>query len=425
MLLISICLFFATAAPKVSMIPQSSALEPATAHASFEVAEGLKIELVAAEPLVISPVAMAFDERGRLFVVEMPGFPLGSPPGEKPIDRIALLEDTDGDGRMDRRTVYADGLAEPMGVLPWKDGIIVTVAPDVLYLRDTDGDGRADERRTLFTGFSIKQTPALRMNCPLLGPDGWVYIASGQSGGTITTPEHPERPALEMTSDVRFHPETLAIENVDGRSQYGISFDAAGRRFLCNNRMPVKHVVASAKWWQRNPRLKFSETVQECNERILRNTFRASGSCGGVPIFPLTSHYVNVDAHVGSVTAACSVLVWRGNGLPDQYKGSAFTCEPTANLVRVDRLVPDGATFAAVPSYLAETKDGRTLSGILTSETANSITLQGPLAHEEKVSRQEIVRLQALPGSLMPSGLDAAMTTQELADLLAYLRGEQ
>ncbi|MPY89925.1 MAG: dehydrogenase, partial [Luteitalea sp.] len=132
---------------KASMIPASEALAPEAALASFEVADGLQIELVASEPLVFSPVAMAFDERDRLFVVEMPGYPLGNPPGKKPADRVALLEDSDGDGRMDQRTVYADGLAYPTGVLPWKDGIIVTCAPDILFLRDTDGDGRADQRR--------------------------------------------------------------------------------------------------------------------------------------------------------------------------------------------------------------------------------------------------------------------------------------
>ena len=340
----------ATAAPKMSMIPSSAALEPAAARQAFELAEGIEIELVASEPMVISPVAMAFDDRGRLFVVEMPGFPLGNRPGQKPVDRVVMLEDTNRDGRMDKRTVYADGLAFPMGVLPWQDGVIVTCAPDILFLRDTDNDGRADQRRVLFTGFSVENTQALRINCPTLGPDGWIYIASGLSGGTIATPEHPERPALKMAADVRFDPETLVIENVVGRTQYGMSFDEAGRRFLCYNRMPVQHVVLAAKWLQRNPNLTFTETVQDCSERTMRNIFRA-GSGDGVKLFPISHNFVNVDSHAGSVTAACAVTIWRGGALPRAYQGAAFSCEPTANLVHVDRLLPTGATFAAEPMF--------------------------------------------------------------------------
>jgi putative membrane-bound dehydrogenase-like protein len=342
-------LLFAAALPKASMIPVSEVLEPNAALASFELADGLQIELVASEPMVVSPVAMAFDEHDRLFVVEMPGYPLGNPPGEKPADRIALLEDTNGDGRMDKRTIYADGLAFPTGVLPWKDGIIVTCAPDILLLRDTDGDGRANERRVLFTGFSITRNVELRINCPTLGPEGWIYIASGLSGGTITTPDHPERPALKMTADVRFQPDTLELENVDGRSQYGMSFDAAGRRFICMNRLPVQHVVLASKWLQRNPNLTFTETVEDCNERTMRNLYRAAEQPSGVQLFPISSHFVNVDSHAGSFTAACGVHIWRGSGLPQIYRGAAFSCDPTANLVHVDRLLPHGATFAAEP----------------------------------------------------------------------------
>ena len=180
-------------------------LAPDAALKAFEVADGLRVELVAAEPLVESPCAMAFDERGRLFVAENRGYPSTTNP---PQGDIALLEDTDGDGRMDKRTVFADGLTFPNGVMPWRGGLIVTCAPDVLYFKDTDGDGKADERTVLLTGFATTGSTQLRVNAPTLGPDGWIYLAAGLSGGEITCPSHPERAALHMTADVRFHPDT-------------------------------------------------------------------------------------------------------------------------------------------------------------------------------------------------------------------------
>ncbi len=205
--------------------PLPSPLSPADALKAFEVVPGLRVELVAAEPLVASPCAIAFDSKGRLFVAENRGYPIGPKEGEKPAGVIALLEDTDGDGRMDKRTVFADGLTFPNGVLPWSGGLIVTCAPDVLFLKDNDGDGVADERKVLLTGFATTGSTQLRVNAPTIGPDGLIYLAAGLSGGTVTCPSHPERPALKMTSDIRFHPKTLEVELVDGKSQYGMSFD--------------------------------------------------------------------------------------------------------------------------------------------------------------------------------------------------------
>ncbi len=333
-LLASAPLFAATPSP----------LTPGDALKSFELADDLRIELVAAEPLVASPCAIAFDAKGRMFVAENRGYPRMENPPE---GTIALLEDTNGDGRMDKRTVFADGLTYPNGVMPWKDGVIVTCAPDVIFMRDTNGDGRADEKRVLFTGFDIAKSTQLRVNAPRVGPDGWIWLAAGLSGGTITCPGHPERPALKLTADVRFHPETLEIENVDGKSQFGQSFDDFGRRIICMNRLPVQHVVLSSKWLARNPNFAFSETVQDCNERAVKTTMKGGGD--GVRLFPISSNITTADSHFGSFSAACGVFVWRGGALPERYDGTVLSCDPTANLVHVDRLQPNGATFRAVP----------------------------------------------------------------------------
>ena len=325
-------------------------LAPDDALKSFQLADpALRVELVAAEPLVMSPCAMAFDERGRLFVAENRGYPIGPKAGGKPAGTIAMLEDSDGDGRMDKRTTFADALTFPNGVMPWQGGVIVTCAPDVLFLKDTDGDGIADEKRMLLTGFATGGSTQLRVNCPTPGPDGWIYFAAGLSGGEITAPDHPERPAVKMTGDLRWQPFTGEIENVDGRSQYGMSFDDFGRRFICMNRVPVQHVVLQSKWLLRNPNLAFSETVQDCNERTVKTGLKGGGD--GVRLFPISSNITTADSHAGSFSAACAITIWRGGALPDAYRGCALTCDPTGNLIHADKLTPRGATFAATAMF--------------------------------------------------------------------------
>ena len=314
---------------------------------SFQLADSeLRVDLVAAEPLVESPCAVAFDERGQMFVAENRGYPNTTEP---PQGRIALLIDADRDGRMDQRSTFADGLTYPNGVLAWRGGVIVTCAPDILFLKDNDGDGRADERRVWFTGFDTKGSTQLRVNCPTLGPDGWIYLAAGLAGGSITSPEHSERPALRMTGDVRFNPRTLEIENVDGRSQFGLSFDEMGRRFICMNRLPVQHVVLSSRFLNRNPYLTWSDTVQDCSERSVHSGLRGGGE--GVRLFPISRNITTADSHAGSFSAACGIHLWHGESLSPAYRDRAFVCDPTANLIHVDRLEPRGATFQAQPVF--------------------------------------------------------------------------
>src|SRR6185369_825869 len=139
-------------------LPRIAAKEPAEAMATFHVAAGFKIEQVAAEPLVADPVAIAFDENLRLFVVEMRGY---SENKDEKVSRIRLLEDVDGDGRFDKSTIYQDGLAWPTAIFCWMGGVIVVDAPDMFYLKDTNGDGKAEERRTLYTGLGVSNVQGL------------------------------------------------------------------------------------------------------------------------------------------------------------------------------------------------------------------------------------------------------------------------
>ena len=155
---------------------------PEGALSTFELEPGFKIELVAAEPLISDPVDMEIDEYGRLYVVEMHGYPLD----KSGSGFIELLADTNGDGRMDKKTVFAEGLVLPDGIMRWKKGVLVTDAPNVLYLEDTNGDGRADIRDTVLTGFALSN-PQHNLNNPLLGLDNWIYLAH-QSHFTLCYP---------------------------------------------------------------------------------------------------------------------------------------------------------------------------------------------------------------------------------------------
>src|SRR4051812_26576178 len=289
-------------------------LSPDQALSSFQLEPGLRIELVASEPLVVSPVAMTFDERGRLYVVENRGYPTGPAPGQPPAGVIALLEDIDGDGRYEKRTVFADGLTFPNGIMPWRGGFLVTCAPDIIFLKDTDGDGRADIRRVVLTGFEDSNTTQLRVSHPTLGPDNWIYVTSGLTGGKVHKPGATSS-AVTTKTDVRFRPDTWDFEAADGRAQFGMSFDDFGHRFICMNRVQVQHVVLSSRYLSRNPVLNFAETVQNVPETMVAEPLPGHGSAAR--IYPITHNITTADSHAGTFTAACGVTIYRGNGLPD------------------------------------------------------------------------------------------------------------
>jgi putative membrane-bound dehydrogenase-like protein len=327
-----------------------SPLTPDQALASFELEPGYRIELAAAEPLTRDPVAIAFDHRGRLYVAESRGYPgplEGAPPSAAE-GIIALLEDTDHDGRFDKRTDFARNLTFPNGILPWDGGVFVTCAPDLLYLKDTTGDGVADQRRVMLTGFDATKTAQLRFSHPTLGVDNWIYLTSGLSTGRVTAPDHPERtPVVFGNSDSRFNPITHAFELTGGQSQYGLTFDDQGHRFTCSNRRPVMQVVLESRYLQRNPHLAFSQTVEE-----------VSAAGAQAVVWPISGDTTTASfipglmsaPHAGTFTAASGVHLHRGDALPAEHRNSIFICESAQNLVQRQVLSPSGVTFTSKPA---------------------------------------------------------------------------
>jgi putative membrane-bound dehydrogenase-like protein len=302
---------------------------------------GLKVELVAAEPMVVSPVAVAWDEKGRMYVVEDRGYPTGPGNGKPPVGQVVLLEDTDGDGKYDKRTVFADGLTFPNGVMPWNGGVYVTCAPYLYYFKDTDGDGKADVKQIVFKGFQDLSTTQLRVSHPTLNIDNWVYLTSGLTAAKVTSPEHPDRPVVFLNRvDGRFRLGTDELYETAGTAQFGQSFDRFGRRFICSNRNHIQQVVLETRYLKRNPNLAFSQQVEDISDH--------EAACR---VYPLSANITTAAFHAGYITSACGITIYEGTALPYNYRGNSFTCEPAANLVHRDVLSPNGVRFIARRAY--------------------------------------------------------------------------
>lgn len=323
---------------------QRGPLSPEAAQQQFRIDPGLRIELVACEPQIESPVAMAFDEQGRLWVVEMRDYPNGPAPGQPPQGRIKVLEDRDGDGRYEQSRVFADQLLFANGLLPWRDGVLVTAAPHILLLRDTDGDGVADKREVLYEGFAT-QNPQLRVSHPILGMDNWIYVANGLRGGQIKRAgESADKPVNLSGLDFRFNLLDGRHEAISGPGQYGNTFDDWGNRFVCDNRHHLRHVVLPQAALKRNPFLTVPATLNDPS-----NLDDGPLSSGG-KIYPLSRNWTTSNLHAGRFTAACGVFVYRDGLLGQPHRGSAFTCDPTGNLVHEEVLEEHGASFRSRPA---------------------------------------------------------------------------
>ncbi|MBI4626480.1 MAG: c-type cytochrome [Verrucomicrobia bacterium] len=339
--------------------PPLRVMTPDEALAAFQIEPGLRIELVAAEPMVDDPVAFAWDEKRRLYVVENRGYPDPLQTNSKPNEpwttkgRIALLEDTNGDGRYDKRTTFAEGLGYPNGIMVWRGGVFVTSAPDLLYLKDNDGDGVADERRVVLTGFETSKTAQIRMCYPTLGLDGWIYVAGGRNGGKVHSPEHPSRPVVEFPpGDSRFHPDTLLFELVGGNSQFGLTIDDFGRRYGLVNREPVMHTVLEPHHLKRNPYLAFNASIHavskvQAEAKVFPISQAKTASYWGQMFRPDPKRV----GHEGTFTSACGHHIFGGTALTPEHVGNFFICEPAQNLIQRQVMRPDGASFISEVPY--------------------------------------------------------------------------
>jgi putative membrane-bound dehydrogenase-like protein len=317
---------------------------PEEALASFQLEPGFQIELFAAEPDIVDPVAMEIDENGRIYVIENPAYPLAV---DGKLGRVKLLQDTDGDGRADSSTVFADGLTMPTGVMRWKKGILVTDAPDILYLEDSDGDDVADVRRVVLTGFAFSN-PQHTVSSPTYGPDNWIYLAGenpvetnifpdefGDKGSDIRFPDRTGVAGLPQGGrSVRFRPDSYQLEILSSTSQFGHAFDDWGRYFTIGSGGNGYHEVIAARYLERNPDLLLSSTRQMLSSHT--------------EVFPITERPEHqMLTGTGRITSACGLTFYRGGAFPASFGNLAFLAEPEHNLVLSNVISPSGATFQA------------------------------------------------------------------------------
>jgi putative membrane-bound dehydrogenase-like protein len=309
-------------------------LSPEESAKKWHVREGYRIELVAAEPVVLDPVAFDWDAKGRLWVIEMADYPLGMDGNGKAGGRVVMLEDSNADGRYDKRTVIVNDLSYPTGILAWRDGVIVTAAPDIFLIKANS------EKQVLFTGFSTGNQQ-LRVNGLRWGMDGWVYCAAGAHHGGYNKGTQIESKLtgekIDLGSrDFRFKPDTGEFDPQSGPSQFGRAKDDWGHWFGVQNSYPLWHYVLQDHYLRRNPHVIPPDPIHQLFPR-------------NPPVYPASSmekRFHSFD-QAGRFTSACGIEVYRDHLLFDDGKTHAFTCEPFHNVVQHHVLDDDGVTFKA------------------------------------------------------------------------------
>ena len=331
-------------------------LSPEASMKTFQFAENFKAEIFAAEPLVIDPVDMEFDEEGNAYVVSM--IDAYKPDSVKGKDKIIMLKDLNNDGNADTAIVFADNLREATSVLPWKGGLLIAAAPNILYYKDTTGDGRADLKEILFSGFFTGNEEAQITNLRF-GIDNWIYANNTGQAGEVHFSENPGGPALQMRgSDFRFRLDRKQYELTTGAGQFGLALDDWGHRFFTTNSIHIQQAVAPKRYLTRNPFLpsglksgavnisdhdpimfQISETPYWRQERTDRRNKEYQ-----------ENKLDRVEYARDHFTGASGGTFYGGDAFPEEYYGNIFTTDVAGNLLHRDMLVESDSE----PYYVAK-----------------------------------------------------------------------
>jgi len=309
--------------PHAQDSPPNDPRDPITAARMMTVPDGFTVEVVAAEPDIVNPVAMAIDERGRFWITETLEYPRLEPGVGK--DRVKICEDTDGDGRMDKFTVFMDGLNIPSGIAVEHAGVWVANSPDILFVQDTDGDGKADKQEVVVTGFGRADTHELP-NSLTWGPDGWLYGLNG-----VFNHSHVKYPKTNpnFKDDHKGWPLTCAMFRIHPRTRefqvfcegtsnpWGIAFNHEGEAFI--SACVIDHL------WH------LVETG--CYER----------QGGAYP--PFTWKIDSIVKHKHQKAAYCGIHYFDSDAYPEQYRGKLYMGNIHGGCINVDRVERDGATY--------------------------------------------------------------------------------
>ncbi|WBL43905.1 dehydrogenase [Algoriphagus halophytocola] len=289
---------------------------------TFQLEPGFKIQLVAQEPMVQDPVFITFDEDARLWVIEMRGFmtdTLGSEE-DKPIGRISVLEDLDGDGQMDKSTIYMDSLIMPRAIGFFADGVLVSENTSLWVTQDLDGDLKADTQVLLDSTYASSGNPEHSDNGLLRNVDNWYYNAKSRLR-------------------YRYQNGDWIRDTTEFRGQWGISNDDQGRLYYNYNWSQLHADLVPPNYFSRNPNHSPSTGIDHgvALERAvypIRETPAVNrGYIPGV---------LSEDKRLMEFTAACSPWIYRSTLFPEEFYGNAFVAEPAGNLVKRNVLMEAG-----------------------------------------------------------------------------------
>ncbi|HKX60793.1 MAG TPA: PVC-type heme-binding CxxCH protein, partial [Verrucomicrobiae bacterium] len=327
----------------------AAAIHPVLQSGQYELHPDFELSLFAAEPDVLDPVALTFDEQGRVFVVEMRDYPDGIDRDGKAGGTIRLLEDRNADGKVDRSVLFAGNLSFPTSIAPWKGGVVVTAPPEVIYLQDMDGDGRADRREVLLSGFHLGVTDS-NVNGLRWGLDNRLHGVNGGNDGFIKSSRRLAMPAVSIRKlDFSFDPETGDFSTTTHTSGgFGLVFDDWGHSFSTYNINHIQQRIIPVRYLQRFPGLPPVEGVTSISDH---------GDMAR--IFPVSEPETrpNHPEQSGHFSAAGGMGFAGVGGFPGDVSGSLFVCDVVGHVVHRDVLVEDGPTFVAKRSPGEQTKE--------------------------------------------------------------------
>jgi mono/diheme cytochrome c family protein/glucose/arabinose dehydrogenase len=289
-------------------LPPPPPLTPAEELKTFQIDEGLKVELVASEPQIEAPVAMSFDDQGRLYVAEMRGFmtDLHGTKEKEPSGRISLLTDRDGDGRYETVTPFVEGLVMPRSVMAVNGGVLILDGGNLVFCKDTNGDGVADVKEIVVKGVGGQGATEYGPNSPTWTLDNNVWLCG---------------------SKMRFRWKNGTWQKLDGldKGQWGLAQDDFGRLFYNSNSDLLRCALLPPDALTGKPQSLDFKVPKDQKVYPSHPTPGINRGYGGG---------LSADGKLQSVTAACGPGIYRGDLLPAAYRGNAFACEPTGNLVK-------------------------------------------------------------------------------------------
>jgi putative membrane-bound dehydrogenase-like protein len=300
----------------------------------FQIHPDFDLELVASEPLVFDPVEMKFDEHGRTFVLEMPGYPLRDADS-----RLVQLKDSDGDGLYDQRLVYSDSLGIASSFLPYKGGFLVASPPNLLWINDNDNDHIEDERKIIMGGFSTGNLQH-NFNGLTYGLDNWIYAANGGNSGKPYFEADPGKVLDLRGGDFRFDLEKQKIQRI-GKSSGGfkITFDNWGHLYETHNLEHISHLVFEDR---------YIEDMPGSPSHALTNISNHDEN-GLSRIYPVGEQdtRVNHPEQSGYFSGACGITYYGGGAFPGVFDNSILVADCVLNLVHLDILSKNGSSFSA------------------------------------------------------------------------------